>query len=150
MSSQITDSLSLILEQHRVKAAAAHAEAEQRARDDVQAQHECGPRVREFATPILREWSKRLSVEGYPTTIDDRLGCRPPVLILRLAPRGGPESSLCLGCLCGGTVRFRITIAGKEIGGDVETPLTELRTAALVVALGRFVPEALEATLAHR
>jgi hypothetical protein len=147
MPNEITDDLNRILERHRERAAAARSAAEQRARGYVEARHDCADRVRAVALPLFGEWSKRLGVEGYPTTIDDRMGCLPPSLIFRLAPHGGPESSLALACQIDRTVRFRITVGGKDLGDAFETPLASLDASAVREGLSRFVTEALEATI---
>ena len=149
MSDETTVELNRILEKHREKVAAARAAAELRARNDADARHDCGPGLREIAIPVLREWSKRLAVDGYPTSVDDRLGCRPPCLIFRLAPRGGPESSLTLACVTGQTIRFGMAVAGKDLGADLETSLAKLDSHVIVEELGRFVTQALDATIAQ-
>jgi hypothetical protein len=71
-------------------------------------------------------------------------------LILRLAPRGGPESSLTLACEVGPAVRFQMVVGGKEIGTDLQTPLADLATPVVREGLGRFVTKALAATIAKR
>ena len=147
MSDETTDDLNRILERHRERAASARAAAEQKARGYADCRQDCGNRLRGVALPILREWAKRLSVEGYPAFIDDRIGCHPPSLIFRLAPHGGPESSLGLACEIGRIVRFKVTVAGKEIGPDFETPLADLEPQAVLDGLSRFATEALEATI---
>jgi hypothetical protein len=150
MSADGGDDLTRILAKHREDVAVARAAAEERARNDATARHDCEAPLRGVALPLLRDWSKRLSVEGYPTSIEDRLGCRPPGLVLRLAPRGGPESSLTLVCETGPTVRFRMIIGGKDIGADVQTPLAKLEPNVVVEGLGRFVTKALDVTIAQR
>ena len=100
--------------------------------------------------PLLREWSKRLSAEGYPTSVEDRLGCRPASLVFRLAPHKGPESSLTLACEAGPAVRFKMNVDGKTVGADFQTPLAELRTGVVLEGLGRFVTAALEAAIPRR
>jgi hypothetical protein len=150
MSDDGGNDLTRILVKHREDVAAARLAAEQRARNDATARHDCEAPLRAVALPLFREWSKRLGVEGYPTSIDDRLGCRPPSLVLRLAPRGGPESSLTLACEVGPTVRFRIAVGGQNIGADLQTPLDNLATPVVVEGLGRFVTKALQATISHR
>ena len=113
-------------------------------------------RFAESPLPLLREWSKRLSAEGYPTSVEDRLGCRPASLVFRLAPHKGPESSLTLACEAGPAVRFRMNVDGKDLGSDLQTPLAELQPGVILEGLGRFVTEALaaaipsEATAGHR
>src|SRR5690242_11775674 len=92
------DELTRILAEHQEAVAAARRAAAQRVHDDENTRHDCEAPLRDVALPLLREWSRRLAVEGYPTAIDDLLGCRPPALVFRLAPRGGPESSLTLAC----------------------------------------------------
>jgi hypothetical protein len=150
MSDNGGDDLTRILVQHREDVAAARLAAEQRARNDATARHDCEGPLRTVALPLFREWSKRLGVEGYPTSIDDRLGCRPPSLILRLAPRAGPESSLTLACEVGPAVRFRMVVGGKEVGTDLQTPLADLASPIVLDGLGRFVTKALAATIAKR
>jgi hypothetical protein len=150
MSADNGDELTRILAKHREDVATARVAAEQRAHDDESVRHECGVPLRGMALPLLRGWSKRLSVEGYPTSVEDRLGCRPPSLVIRLAPRGGPESSLTLACEPGPSVRFRINVEGKDVGPDLQTPLAELQTRVLLERLGRFVTVALEATIPKR
>jgi hypothetical protein len=147
MSNQTLDDLDRILERHKDKLAAARAAALLKARTDADALHDCGPRLRAIAMPLLHDWSKRISVEGYPVTVDDRLGCRPPRLIFRLAPRGSPESSLTLACETDHSVRCLLTVAGKDAGTDFEASLDTLDTHVLAEGLGRFVAQALEATL---
>ena len=100
--------------------------------------------------PLLREWSKRLSAEGYPTSVEDRLGCRPASLVFRLAPHKGPESSLTLACEAGPAVRFRMNIDGKDVGSDLQTPLAELQPGLVLEGLGRFVTVALKAAIPRR
>ena len=141
------DDLERILEQHKEKATAARAAALLKARTDADALHDCGPRLRAIAMTLLHDWSKRISVEGYPTTVDDRLGCRPPRLIFRLAPRGGPESTMTLACEPDHSVRSLLTIAGQDAGTDFETTLDDLDADRLVEGLGRFVAQALDATI---
>ena len=126
MPDQTVDDLDRILERHREMAAAARAEAAQLARGYADARHDCADRLRGVALPLMRDWSKRLSVEGYPTHIEDRIGCHPPSLIFRLAPHGGPESSLALQCEIGRIIHFRMTVGGKALADDVETPLASL------------------------
>ncbi len=117
MPDQTVDDLDRILERHREMAAAARAEAAQLARGYADARHDCADRLRGVALPLMRDWSKRLSVEGYPTHIEDRIGCHPPSLIFRLAPHGGPESSLALQCEIGRIIHFRMTVGGRDAGG---------------------------------
>jgi hypothetical protein len=150
MSADNGDQLTRIIEKHREDVAAARVAAEQRARNDENVRHECESPLRGVALPLLRDWSKRLSAEGYPTSVEDRLGCRPPGLVFRLAPRGGPPSSLTLGCEPGPAVRFRINVEGKDVGGDVRTPLAELETSIVLEELGRFVAAALDAVISKR
>jgi len=144
------DELSRILAIHREHVAAARVAAEQRARTDENARHDCEAPLRGVALPLLREWSKRLSAEGYPTSVEDRLGCRPPSLVFRLAPHKGPESSLTLACEAGPAVRFRMTVDGKDVGTDLQTPLAELQTGIVLEGLGRFVTAALAAAIPRR
>jgi hypothetical protein len=150
MSADNGDELTRIIAKHREDVAAAKVAAEQRARNDENARHACEAPLRALALPVLRDWSKRLAVEGYPTNVEDRLGCRPSTLVFRLAPRGGTESSLTLACEPGPTVRFRITVDGKHLGGDSQTPLAELQTHDLLEGLGRFLTAALAATIPKR
>jgi hypothetical protein len=150
MSADNGDVLTRIIAKHREDVAAARAAAEQRARKDETVRHECEAPLRGVALPVLRDWSKRLGVEGYPASVEDRLGCRPPGLVFRLAPRGGPESSLTLACEPGPAVRFRIKVEGKDLGADVQTPLAELETGIVLEELGRFVTAALDAVIPKR
>jgi hypothetical protein len=99
---------------------------------------------------VLREWSKRLSAEGYPTSVEDRLGCRPASLVFRLAPHKGPESSLTLACEAGPAVRFRMNVDGQDVGADLQTPLAELQPRIVLEGLGRFVTVALKAAIPRR
>ena len=144
------DELTRIIATHREHVAAARAAAEQRARNDEHARHDCEAPLRGVALPLFRDWSKRLLVEGYPTSIEDRLGCRPPSLVFRLAPRGGPESALTLACEAGPAVRFRMNVDGKDVGADAPTALDELQTSVVLEGLRRFVAAALEATIPKR
>ena len=144
------DELTRIIEKHREDVAAAKAAAEQRARNDLNARHDCEAPLRGVALPLLREWSKRLSVEGYPTSVEDRLGCRPASLVFHLAPRGGPESSLTLACEAGPAVRFKMNIQGKDVGDDSQTPLAQLESHVVLEGLGRFVTVALAAAIPKR
>src|SRR5436309_5747653 len=145
MSADNGDELTRIIAKHREDVAAAKVAAEQRARNDENTRHDCVAPLRGVALPLLQEWSKRLSVEGYPTSVEDRLGCRPASLVFRLAPRGGPESSLTLACEAGPAVRFRMNVDGKDLGSDLQTPLAELQTGIVLQGLGRFVTAALAA-----
>jgi len=147
MSNETRDDLARILERHREKLAAVRAAAEEKAHGYADARTYCGDQLRAVAMPLLREWSKRLSVEGYPTSVEDRLGCHPPSLVLRLAPHGAPESSLALACQAGRIIHFRSTVAGKDMGSEIETPLASLEPHLVVEGLRRFVTNALEATL---
>ena len=150
MSADNGDQLARIITEHRAHVAAARAAAAERARTDVHARHDCEAPLREVALPLFREWSKRLLVEGYPTSIEDLLGCRPPSLIFRLAPRGGPESSMTLACEAGPAVRIRMKVDGKDVGANSRTPLAELATGVVLDGLGSFVTAALEATIPKR
>ena len=150
MSADNGDQLARILAKHREDVAAAKVAAEQRARNDETARHDCEAPLRGLATPLFRDWAKRLSAEGYPTNVEDRLGCRPPSLVFRLAPHKGPESSLTLVCEPGPMVRFRMSIDGKDIGTDSRTPLAELQAPIILDGLGRFVTTALEAIIPRR
>jgi hypothetical protein len=144
------DQLTRIIAKHREDVAVARAAAERRARSAESARHDCEAPLREIALPVLREWSKRLSVEGYPTSVEDLLGCRPPSLVFRLAPHKGPESLLTLACEAGPAVRFRMSVDGKDVGDDFHTPLAELQTRVVLDGLGRFVTAALEAAIPRR
>jgi hypothetical protein len=150
MSADNGDELTRIIAKHREDVAAARVAAEQRARTAENVRHDCEAPLRGVALPVLRDWSKRLSVEGYPTSVEDRLGCRPPSLVFRLAPRGTTESSLTLACEPGPAVRFRINVEGKDVGADLQTPLAELRTPVVLEGLGRFVTAVLDATIPKR
>jgi hypothetical protein len=150
MSTDNGDELTRIVAKHREDVAAARAAAEQRARNDENARHGCDAPLRGVALPLLREWSKRLSAEGYPTSVEDRLGCRPASLVFRLAPHKGPESSLTLACEAGPAVRFRMNVDGKNVGADLQTPLAELQPRIVLEGLGRFVTAALEAAIPRR
>ena len=150
MSADNGDELSRIIAQHREGVAKAKAAAEQRARNDENARHGCDAPLRGVALPLLREWSKRLSAEGYPTSVEDRLGCRPASLVFRLAPHKGPESSLTLACEAGPAVRFRMDVDGKNVGADLQTPLAELQPRGVLEGLGVFVTAALEAAIPRR
>jgi hypothetical protein len=150
MSADDDDELTRILATHREHVAAARVAAQQRARNDESVRHDCEAPLRRVAIPPLREWSARLATEGYPATIDDRLGCRPPSLVFRLAPHGAPASSLTLACEPGPAVRFRMNVVGKDLEGDLEAPLAELETGVILEQLGRFVAAALEATIPRR
>jgi hypothetical protein len=150
MSTDNGDELSRIITKHREDVAAARVAAEQRARNDENARHGCDAPLRGVALPVLREWSKRLSAEGYPTSVEDRLGCRPASLVFRLAPHKGPESSLTLACEAGPAVRFRMNVDGKDVGADSQTPLAELQTGIVLEGLGRFVTVALKAAIPRR
>ena len=150
MSTDNGDELARIIVKHREDVAAAKAAAEQRARNDENARHGCDAPLRGVAMPLLREWSKRLSAEGYPTSVEDRLGCRPASLVFRLAPHKGPESSLTLACEAGPAVRFRMDVDGKNVGADLQTPLAELQPSVVLEGLGVFVTAALEAAIPRR
>ena len=150
MSADNGDELTRIIAKHREDLAAARIAAEQRARNDANARHDCEAPLRREALPVLRDWSKRLSVEGYPTSVEDRLGCRPSSLVFRLAPHGGPESSLTLVCEPGPAVRFGINVDGKDVAADLRTPLAELRSHIVLEGLARFVTAALEAAIPKR
>jgi hypothetical protein len=150
MSVTTADELARIIEKHRQDVAAAKLAAQQQARDDEHTRHACEAPIRAVALPVFREWSERLAVEGYPTRVEDRLGCRPPTLVFHFAPRGTPESSLTLVCEPGPSVGFRIAIEGKEAGPDVHTPLAELEAGTIVQGLSRFLAAALAATIPRR
>ena len=150
MTVSTQDELTRIIQKHRQDVAAAKLAAEQRARDDEHTRHDCEAPVRAVAIPLLREWSERLAVEGYPTRVEDRLGCRPPALVFHFAPRGSPESSLTLACEAGPAVRFRIAVEGQPTGDDLRTPLAELGPDAVLEGLSRFISAALAATIPRR
>ena len=150
MSTDTGEQLTRIIEKHREDVEAARTAALQRARSDDNVRHDCEAPLRAVALPLLRDWSKRLGVEGYPTRVEDRLGCRPASLVFRLAPHGAPESSLTLACEAGPAVRFRINIEGKEVSTDLQTSLAELEPDVVIEGLGRFVTAALEATIPKR
>jgi hypothetical protein len=150
MSADNGDELTRILAKHREDVAAARVAAEERARLDEHTRHDCEAPLRGVALPLLRDWSKRLSVEGYPTSVEDRLGCRPPSLVFRLAPHRSPESSLTLACEAGPAVRFRMNIDGKDVAANWQTPLAGLQARVILEGLGRFVAAALEATIPRR
>lgn len=144
------DELARIIARHRMDVAAARAAAEQEARSAEHARHDCEGPLRGVALPLLREWARRLAVEGYPAHVEDRLGCRPSSLVFRLAPRGGPDSALSLVCEAGPVVRFSMSVDGREVSHGAPTPLTQLEPGAVVDGLGRFVAEALAATIPRR
>ena len=150
MSVTTEDELTRIIAKHRQDVAAAKLAAEQRARDDEHTRHDCEAPIRSVALPVFREWSERLAVEGYPSTVEDRLGCRPSALVFHFAPRGVPESSLTLACEAGPAVRFSMLIEGKQADGDTRTPLADLDPGFVVEGLGRFLSAALEATIPRR
>jgi hypothetical protein len=150
MSADNGDELTRILATHREQVAAAQVAAQQRSRNAEHARHDCEAPLRRVAFPPLREWSARLATEGYPTTIEDRLGCLPPSLVFRLAPHGGPASSLTLACEAGPAVRFRMDVDGKAVEDDLQTPLAELETRVILEQLGRFVAVALAASIPRR
>jgi hypothetical protein len=150
MSADNGDELTRIIAKHREEVAAAKVAAQQRARSAETVRHDCEAPLRGVALPLLRDWSKRLLVEGYPTSVEDRLGCRPPSLVFRLSPRGVPESSLTLACEAGPAIRFRINVEGKEVAADLQTPLAELQPPIILEGLGRFVTAALEASISNR
>ena len=150
MSADNGHELTRILATHRERVAAAQVAAQQRARNDEYARHDCEAPVRRLAFPTLREWSLRLAAEGYPASVEDRLGCRPPSLVFRLAPHGAPASSLTLACEAGPAVRFTMNVDGKDVDDDLQTPLAELQTRVVLEQLGRFVTAALAATIPRR
>ena len=150
MSADNGDELTRILATHREHVAAARVAAQQRARSAESARHDCEAPLRRVAFPLLREWSVRLGTEGYPASVEDRLGCRPPSLVFRLAPHGAPASSLTLACEAGPAVRFKMNVDGKDLDKDLQTPLVELETHVVVEQLGRFVTAALAATIPRR
>jgi hypothetical protein len=144
------DQLARIIAKHREDVAAAKLAAEQRAREDEHTRHACETPIRSIALPVFREWSERLAVEGYPTRVEDRLGCRPPTLVFHFAPRGSPESTLMLVCESGPAVAFRIAIEGQEAGPEVHTALDQLEPGDIVEGLSRFLTAALAATIPRR
>lgn len=144
------DELGLILAKHHEAVEAAKRAAAERARLDEDIRHECASPLRKVALPLFGDWSRRLGVEGYPANVEDRLGCRPPSLIFRLAPHGGPESTMTLACGVGAQVRLRINVAGRDLESDWQKPLTELSADDLREGLGRFVTAALQATISKR
>jgi hypothetical protein len=146
----VGDQLTRIIAKHRIDVAAAKVAAEQRARNDESVRHDCEAPLRALALPLLRDWAKRLLVEGYPANVEDRLGCRPSSLVFRLTPRGAPESSLTLVGAPGPAVRFRINVQGEEVDTDFQTPLAELQPQDVLDGLDRFVTAALEATIPRR
>jgi hypothetical protein len=150
MSADDGDELTRILATHREHVAAARVAAQQRARNAESARHDCEAPLRRVAFPLLREWSVRLGTEGYPASLEDRLGCRPPSLLFRLAPHGAPASSLTLACEAGPAVRFKMNVDGKDLDDDLQTPLVELETHVVVEQLSRFVAAALAATIPRR
>jgi hypothetical protein len=150
MSADNGDELTRRLATHREHVAAARVAAQERARKDENARHDCEGPLRRVAFPPLREWSARLASEGYPATIEDRLACHPPSLVFQLAPHGAPASSLTLACEAGPAVRFRMNVDGKDVDDNLQTPLAELETSVVLEQLGRFVTEALAATIPRR
>ena len=150
MPADNADELTRILATHREHVAEAQVAARQRARNAENARHDCEAPLRRVAYPLLREWSVRLGTEGYPASVEDRLGCRPPSLIFRLAPHGAPESTLTLVCDETPAVRFRMNVDGRDLDDDLPTPLAELETHVVVEQLGLFLTAALAATIPRR
>lgn len=150
MSAVNGDELTRILATHREHVAAARAAAEQRARKDETAWHDCEAPLRGVALPLLHTWAKRLSAEGYPTSVEDRVGCRPSCLVFRLAPHKGPESTLTLAVDSGPAVRFRMNVDGQDLGDELKTPLAGLQPNVVLQGLARFVTAALEAAIPRR
>lgn len=144
------DELTLILTRHREAVEAARQAAAERAHRDEDVRHECAAPLRGVAMPLFEDWSRRLMVEGYPAKVEDRLGCRPPSVVFRLAPHGGPESFMTLVCAPGPEVQLRFNIAGKDFESDWHRPLTELSADDLRVELGWFAAAALQATISKR
>ncbi len=144
------DELTLILARHHEAVEAAKQAAAERARLDDEIRHECATPLRKLALPLFGEWSARLGVEGFPAKIDDRLGCRPPSLVFRLAPHGGPESAMTLMCRPGREVELGINVGGQNIEPGWQKPLTELSIEDLRAGLARFVAAALKATISRR
>jgi hypothetical protein len=128
MSADNGDQLTQILATHREQVEAARVAAQQRARNAEIARHDCEAPLRRVAFPLLREWSLRLGTEGYPASVEDRLGCHPPSLVFRLAPHGTPPSSLTIACEAGPAVRFKMNVDGRDLDDDARTPLAELET----------------------
>jgi hypothetical protein len=149
MSADNGDELTRILATHKEHVAAAREAAQQRAHNAESARHDCEAPLRRIAFPLLREWSVRLGTEGYPASVEDRLGCLPPSLVFRLAPHRAPASSLTLVCEAGPAVRFKMNVDGKDLDNDPQTSLAELET-HVVEQLGRFVTAALAATIPRR
>jgi hypothetical protein len=150
MSVANSDQLTAIIATHREHVAAARIAAQQRARNDENVRHDCEAPLRSVAIPPLREWSARLATEGYPGSVEDLLGCRPPSVVFRLQPHGSPASSLTLACVAGPAVRFRMNVEGQDVDDDQQTPLAELQADVVVEQLGRFVTAALAATIPRR
>jgi hypothetical protein len=144
------DDLGLILAKHHEAVESAKRAAAERARQDEDIRHECAAPLRKLALPLFGEWSSRLAVEGYPANIEDRLGCRPPNLVFRLAPHGGPDSTLMLLCRPGREVSLRITIAGKDNETVWQKPLDDLSAEDLRSGLARLVAAGLQATISRR
>ena len=124
--------------------------ARQRARNAENVRHDCEAPLRRIAFPLLREWSLRLGTEGYPASVEDRLGCLPPSLVFRLAPHGTPPSSLTLVCEAGPSVRFKMNVDGRDVDDDRQTPVAEFESHVVVEQLGRFLTAALAATIPRR
>jgi hypothetical protein len=150
MSVTMQDELTRILAKHREDVEAARLAAAQRARSDEDTRHACEAPMRSVALPLLREWSTRLSNEGYPTSVEDRLACRPPAVVFRFRPRGSPESTLTLVCEPGPAVHFSIAIEGSDAGAHLRAALPELEAGLVLEELCRFVTAALEATIPRR
>jgi hypothetical protein len=151
MDTTVTDDqLSLILSKHHEAVESAKRAAAERARQDEDIRHECADPLRKLAVPLFRDWSARLGVEGYPANIEDRLGCRPPSLSFRLAPHGGPDSTMMLLCRPGREVALRINVAGNDVETVWQKPLAELSLDDLRAGLGRLVAAGLQATIARR
>ena len=150
MSVTTEDELSRIIAKHRQDVAAAKLAAEQLARTDEHSRHDCEAPIRNIALPLLRDWSARLAVEGYPTSIEDRLTCRPPALVFRFTPRGNPESTLTLACEAGPAVGFKMAVEGRVASGDMHTPLADLEAGVVRERLAQSVTAALEASIRRR
>lgn len=144
------DELALILSKHHEAVESAKRAAAERARQDEDIRHECAAPLRKLALPLLGEWSARLGVEGYPANIEDKLGCRPPNLVFRLAPHGGPDSTMMLLCRPGREVALRINVAGKDLETVWQKPLGDLSADDLRAGLAQLVAAGLQATISRR
>jgi hypothetical protein len=151
MDTAITaDELALILAKHHEDVESAKRAAAERARQDEDIRHECAAPLRKLALPLFGEWSARLGVEGYPANIEDRLSCRPPNLEFRLAPHGGPDSTMMLLCRPGREVSLRINVAGRDVETIWQKRLDDLSVDDLRAGLARLVAAGLQATISRR